>query len=335
MRYKNVSITRNTRFASGSSFSNRNTNGYGLDLRLNSFRSDVSSSNNFGMNSTKREVSSQDIGLKKDYFLNKNNLDRGQRRSHGSHQFGRSSINTVSTSYSGPRDDFPGLIYGRQERTHAMYKQDSFFDDSGNSQINSFFGVDSLVGISSLGAKIFRKKKDEPINYNDPAREQFEAELERVQKLQEQERQRIIGERERAIELAIKEAEEQERLAREEELLRVKLEEEAREAAAKAQRQIEEAVRKAEEVRRAREEEKHMALFEEERRKEAARRKLMELEERIFKRESMQKQRDSFVLERARNDVNDEKEVEVSSSFSKVERKDDCATFTTSSVSFL
>ena len=142
-----VSITRNTRFASGSSFSNRNTNGYGLDLRLNSFRSDVNSSNNLGMNSTKREVSSQDIGLKKDYFLNKNNLDRGQRRSHGSHQFGRSSINVVSTSYSGPRDDFPGLIYGRQERTHAMYKQDSFFDDSGNSQINSFFGVDSLVGI--------------------------------------------------------------------------------------------------------------------------------------------------------------------------------------------
>ncbi|KAF2283714.1 hypothetical protein GH714_014406 [Hevea brasiliensis] len=101
--------------------------------------------------------------------------------------------------------------------------------------------------------------------------------------MQEQERQRIMEEHERSMELARREEEERMRLAREQERQR-RLEEERLEAMRRAEQERLETMRRAEEQRIAREEEKHRILLEEERRKQAAKQKLLELEERIAKR---------------------------------------------------
>lgn len=186
----------------------------------------------------------------------------------------------------------PGMDYRRDKRASGFYGH--VHDD------DPFLGD----GISSRPTSLYvlqpRMKKDsvKDHDYRDPARESFEAELERVEKMLEQERQRAGEERERAIELARKEQEEQERLAREEEEMRLKLEEETREAAYRAQREAEDAARKVEEARKAREEEKRTSELEEERRKEAARKKLLELEERMAKREVERKREDSWQTER-------------------------------------
>ncbi|XP_004301560.1 PREDICTED: uncharacterized protein LOC101306533 [Fragaria vesca subsp. vesca] len=135
---------------------------------------------------------------------------------------------------------------------------------------------------------VVKKKKDvtRQTDFHDPVRESFEAELERVQKMQEQERQRILDEQEKALELARREEEERARLAKEHIERQRRLEEEAREAAWRAEQEQLEAMRRAEEQRVAREEEKRRLFMEEERRKHAAKQKLIELEERIAKRKA-------------------------------------------------
>ncbi|KAK4746166.1 hypothetical protein SAY87_012478 [Trapa incisa] len=145
-------------------------------------------------------------------------------------------------------------------------------------------GWDPLQG-NILG--VVKRRKDVPkdTNFHDPVRESFEAELERVQKMQEQERHGIIEEQERVSMLARREEEERLRLAREQEEIQRKLEEEAQEAAWKAEQERLEALHRAEEQRLAREEEKRRILMEEERRKQAAMQKLLELEEKIAKRQ--------------------------------------------------
>ncbi|KAI4330620.1 hypothetical protein MLD38_028893 [Melastoma candidum] len=163
-------------------------------------------------------------------------------------------------------------------KNDKSYMEDSFLKDFDH-------GSDPLAG--SLVGVVKRKKdtmKSEEVY--DPVRESFEAELERVQKLQEQERQRMIEEQERVFELARREEEERARRAREQEELQRRLEEEAREAELRAEEERQNALRRAEEQRIAREEEKQRILMEEERRKQAAKKKLLELEERIARRQA-------------------------------------------------
>ncbi|KAF8023152.1 hypothetical protein BT93_F0600 [Corymbia citriodora subsp. variegata] len=163
-------------------------------------------------------------------------------------------------------------------KNEKPYMEDPFLKDFGD-------GRDSLTG-GLVG--VVKRKKDalKQTDFYDPVRESFEAELERVQKMQEQERQRILEEQERALELARREEEERARLAREQEEMQRRLEEEAKEAAWRAEQEKLEALRRAEEQRIVREEEKQRVLLEEERRKQAAKQKLLELEERIAKRQA-------------------------------------------------
>lgn len=135
---------------------------------------------------------------------------------------------------------------------------------------------------------VAKKKKEalKQIEFHDPVRESFEAELERVQKMQEEERRRIIEEQERVIELARTEEEERLRLAREQDERQRRLEEEAREAAFRNEQERLDAARKAEELKKSKEEEKHRLIMEEERRKQAAKQKLLELEEKISRRQA-------------------------------------------------
>uniref|UniRef100_A0A7N0T9R3 Uncharacterized protein n=1 Tax=Kalanchoe fedtschenkoi TaxID=63787 RepID=A0A7N0T9R3_KALFE len=142
---------------------------------------------------------------------------------------------------------------------------------------------------------VVKRKKDVPklTEFHDSARESFEAELERVQKMQEQERQRAIEEQERAMERARREEEERFQLAREQEERQRRLEEEAREASWRAEQERLEAIRKAEELRVAREEEKQRMLMEEERSKQAAKQKLLELEEKIARRQAEATKKDT------------------------------------------
>ncbi|XP_042490032.1 uncharacterized protein LOC122069995 isoform X2 [Macadamia integrifolia] len=189
----------------------------------------------------------------------------------------------------------PLLDFGREQRSFSNTRkpghEDSFLKDFG-----SGLGFDGRDSISGGLVGVFKKKKDvlKQTDFHDPVRESFEAELERVQKMQELERQRIIEEQARALELARKEEEERERLAREEEEQRRRLEEEAREAAWRAEQERLEAVRRAVEQKMAREEEKRRIHMEEERRKEAARQKLLELEARIARRRAEGLKDDKF-----------------------------------------
>lgn len=221
--------------------------------------------------------------------------DRPIRDKYGSQQHNRYRGETHNTSvanlsYSSglkriPADE-PLLNFGRDRRSFSKiekpYMEDPFMKDFGAS---SFDGRDpftaGLVGV-------VKRKKDvvKQTDFHDPVRESFEAELERVQQIQEQERQRIIEEQERALELARREEEERQRLAREHEERQRRAEEEAREAAWRAEQERLEAIQKAEELRIAREEEKQRIFLEEERRKQAAKLKLLELEERMAKRKA-------------------------------------------------
>ncbi|RZS11053.1 hypothetical protein BHM03_00042342 [Ensete ventricosum] len=187
------------------------------------------------------------------------------------------STGTRGTSLNGPT-----LNFGREKRSAPSagkpYLEDTEFDNK-----DPFLG-----GIRDMNVKMYKKKKDleKQIDFPDPIRESFEAELEGILKTQEQERQRIVEEQVRALELARKEEEERERVTREEEERRRMLEEEARNAAWKAEQERLDAARRAEEQRIAREEEKRRYQMEEERRKEAARKKLLELEARIARRQA-------------------------------------------------
>ncbi|XP_004142008.1 uncharacterized protein LOC101218305 isoform X1 [Cucumis sativus] len=221
--------------------------------------------------------------------------DRTVKDKYGSEQHNRfrgetHNTSVANSSYSSglkriPADE-PLLNFGRDRRSYAKiekpYMEDPFMKDFGAS---SFDGRDpftaGLVGV-------VKRKKDviKQTDFHDPVRESFEAELERVQQIQEQERQRIIEEQERALELARREEEERQRLAREHEERQRRAEEEAREAAWRAEQERLEAIQKAEELRIAREEEKQRIFLEEERRKQGAKLKLLELEEKIAKRQA-------------------------------------------------
>ncbi|KAG1330717.1 hypothetical protein COCNU_02G006850 [Cocos nucifera] len=171
---------------------------------------------------------------------------------------------------------------GREKRL-AVTSGKPYIDDADFDSKDPFLG-----GVGDVNVKLFKRKKDTPnqADFHDPVRESFEAELERILRMQEQERERVMEEQARVLELARKEEEERERLAREEEEGRRLLEEEAREGARRAEQERLEAVRRAEEQRIEREEEKRRILMEDERRKEAARQKLLELEARIARRQA-------------------------------------------------
>ncbi|XP_062002882.1 uncharacterized protein LOC133720542 isoform X1 [Rosa rugosa] len=175
----------------------------------------------------------------------------------------------------------PLLNFGREKRPFSKSEK-PYVEDFGGTDFDTrdpFSG--GLFGV-------VKKKKDvtRQTDFHDPVRESFEAELERVQKMQEQERQRILEEQEKALELARREEEERVRLAKEHIERQRRMEEEAREAAWRAEQEQLEAMRRAEEQRVAREEEKRRLFMEEERRKHAAKQKLIELEERIAKRKA-------------------------------------------------
>ncbi|XP_042483548.1 uncharacterized protein LOC122063937 isoform X2 [Macadamia integrifolia] len=202
---------------------------------------------------------------------------------------------SFSSGVKGLSMNDPLLDVGREKHSFSNngkpFHEDSFLKDYGGGS-----GFDGRDPFSGALVGVFKKKKDvlKQNDFHDPVRESFEAELERVQKMQEQERHRIMEEQARALELARKEEEERERLAREEEERQRRLEEEAREAAWRAEQERVEAVRRAEEQKIAREEEKRRILMEEERRKEAARQKLLELEARIARRRAEAMKDDKF-----------------------------------------
>ncbi|GMI76882.1 hypothetical protein like AT3G50370 [Hibiscus trionum] len=215
--------------------------------------------------------------------------ERNVRDRHGNEQYNRykgdafynSSLSKSSSSSGGKRflANNPVLNLGIAKRPLSKNEKPYLEDLTGFDGRDPF--ASNLVGV-------IKRKKDvlKQTDFHDPVRESFEAELQRVQNMQEQERQRIVEEQERALDQARREEEDRLQLAREQEEQQRRLEEEAREAAWRAEQEQLEAFRRAEEQRIAREEEKHRILMEEERRKQAAKQKLLELEERIAKRQA-------------------------------------------------
>ncbi|KAL6553147.1 hypothetical protein OROGR_006989 [Orobanche gracilis] len=205
------------------------------------------------------------------------------------------SINVPKSSFGKmPHVTDPILNMSRDKRfsdSDKLFSEDLFSRDYGHA------GFDDRDLFSEGLVGVIKRKKDAVMStdFHDPVRESFEAELERVQKMQELERQRVIEEQERALEQAQREEEERQRRIREEDEQRRKVEEEAREAAWRAEQERVEAIRKAEEQRIAREEEKRRIQLEEERRKLAAKQKLEELEARIAKRQAESAKGDTFV----------------------------------------
>ncbi|XP_071675216.1 uncharacterized protein [Lolium perenne] len=163
----------------------------------------------------------------------------------------------------------------------------------------------SFDSISAVNLSSIKKKKEatKPSDFHDPARESFEAELDRILRIQEQERQRVVEEQTRVREVARKQDEERERLIREEEERRRLVEEEARRAAWQAEQETLEAARRVEEQRIAREEEKMRVAMEEERRREAARQKLLELEAKIARRRAEPNMRGGNLLSVANDEL--------------------------------
>lgn len=128
-----------------------------------------------------------------------------------------SSVSKSSFSVGGkghPPND-PLLNFCREKRnlqkSEKAFLEDPFMKDFGTS------GFDGRDLFSSGIVGVVKKKKDvlKQTDFHDPVRESFEAELERVQRMQEQERQRVIEEQERALELARREEEERLRQVRE------------------------------------------------------------------------------------------------------------------------
>ncbi|KAF9678487.1 hypothetical protein SADUNF_Sadunf07G0040000 [Salix dunnii] len=222
--------------------------------------------------------------------------ERNAREHNGSEQYNRfrgdpyQNNSVAKSSFSvggkGLSVNDPILNFGREKRPFSKsekpYLEDPFMKDFGTS------GFDGQDPFSGGLISLVKKKKDvlKQTDFHDPVRESFEAELERVQKMQELERKQVVEEQERAMELARREEEERMRLAREQEEMRRRLEEEAKEAEWRAEQERLEAIRRAEEHRIAREEEKQRMFMEEERRKQGARQKLLELEEKIAKRQA-------------------------------------------------
>ncbi|KAL0382175.1 UNVERIFIED_CONTAM: hypothetical protein Scaly_0504800 [Sesamum calycinum] len=242
----------------------------GLAGRQQQRHNAIESFNNRGAehNSRDRHVTEQPTRYRGDNFRN-NTLSKSSFASGGK---------------MAPMTD-PILNMGRDKRfskSERPFSDDPFmrdFTSAGFDETDLFPG--GLVGV-------IKRKKDaaKSTDFHDPVRESFEAELERVQKMQELERQRIVEEQERALEQARREEEERQRRIREEEERQRRLEEEAREAAWRVEQERLEAIRRAEEHRIAREEEKRRIQLEEERRKQAAKQMLQELEARMAKRQA-------------------------------------------------
>ncbi|KAE9466856.1 hypothetical protein C3L33_01238, partial [Rhododendron williamsianum] len=113
-----------------------------------------------------------------------------------------------------PMND-PKLNFGREK--HAFLKSERNYVDEPFAKDFGTTSFDEHDPFSGGIVGVIKRKKDvvKHSDFHDPVRESFEAELERVQKMQEQERQRIIEEQERAMEQARREEEERQRLIRE------------------------------------------------------------------------------------------------------------------------
>lgn len=187
----------------------------------------------------------------------------------------------------------PILNFSRQKlhmsKSDRPYREDPLLKDLRST------GFDEDDPFSSGIVGVIKRKKEviNQADIHDPVRESFEAELERVQKIQEMERKRIMEEQERILEQARREEEERQRMVREDEEQRRRLEEEAQEAAWRAEQERLEVIRRAEEQKIAREEEKRRISLEEERRKHAAKQKLLELEAKMAQRRSESENSDS------------------------------------------
>ncbi|KAL3813614.1 hypothetical protein ACJIZ3_014882 [Penstemon smallii] len=256
---------------------------YGLVGRQQQWNNSLESYNNRGTdhNTRDRHFNEQSNRYRGDNFQN-NTLSKSSFASNG----------------KGTPVADPILTMGRDKRYSKgdRHFSEDPFGSTGFDESDLFSG--GLVGV-------VKRKKDaaKSTDFHDPVRESFEAELERVQKMQELERQKIIQEQERALEQTRREEEERQRRIREEEERQRRLEEEAREAAWRAEQERLDAIQKAEELRIFREEEKRRLDLEEERRKQAAKQKLLELEARIAKRQAEASKSDVSVS----NAVMDEK----------------------------
>ncbi|XP_071710707.1 uncharacterized protein [Rutidosis leptorrhynchoides] len=208
-----------------------------------------------------------------------NSVDSPRYRNEG-YQKPAGSKSTFPSIGKGLSTSDPLLNFGREKSSFANddhYNKD--FSSSVYDERDPFTG--NLVGVVKR-----RKEVTKQTDFHDPVRESFEAELERVQKMQEMERQRIVEEQKRALEQTRREDEERWRVVIEEEERQRRMEEEAREAAWRAEQEKMEAIHKAEELKNDREEEKKRMLLEEERRKQGAKQKLLELEAKIAKRQA-------------------------------------------------
>lgn len=214
-----------------------------------------------------------------------NNSVESPRYRNESYQNSAGSKSVFSLSGKGLSINDPVLNFGRQKSSFS--KNERYLDDSYQKDFSSSV-YDERDPFTGNLVGVVKRKKDviKQTDFHDPVRESFEAELERVQKMQEMERQRIVEEQERALEQARREDEERRRVIVEEEERRRRMEEEAREAAWRAEQERLDAIQKAEELKIAREEEKKRMLLEEERRKQAAKQKLLELEAKMAKREA-------------------------------------------------
>ncbi|KAE9606771.1 hypothetical protein Lal_00026202 [Lupinus albus] len=204
----------------------------------------------------------------------------------GCEQQSGNRVDSVQSSVSRSSFSLGGKGLPVREKCPLPKSEKSFLVDP----FTKIFGASGFDGgdIFSAGlVGVVKKKKNalKQIDLHDPVRESFEAELERVQRMQEQERQKIIEKQEMAMEFARREEEERLKQAREQER-KMRLEEEAREAVCRAEQEHIESLRKAEELRLSREEDKRRIDLEEERRKQAAKQKLLELEQRIARRQA-------------------------------------------------
>ncbi|CAN8254802.1 unnamed protein product [Cochlearia groenlandica] len=244
--------------------------------------------NTYGTRPSSRE---REAAKKSNYILSaprenvwNNNGAREAPYQLGGRQPWNNNIDNSSNRGTFNRDGYGIDHHNRDKRpffkSDKPHVEDPIMKDFGDS------GFDVHYPFPVLGVAKKKKEALKQAEFHDPVQESFEAELERVQKMQEEERRRIIQEHERVIELARIEEEERLRLAREQDEMQRRLEEEARDAVFRTEQEKLEAARRVEELRKSKEEEKQKLIMEEERRKQAAKQKLLELEEKISRRQA-------------------------------------------------
>ncbi|KAL5218701.1 hypothetical protein ABZP36_019385 [Zizania latifolia] len=202
--------------------------------------------------------------------------------------------NSFQNSFVSKVQPFPGNKGPLNIESPAKFGREKRLTGTGGTPMKPLIEDGGFDSIAAVNLSAIKKKKEaaKPADFHDPVRESFEAELDRILRVQEQERQRVMEEQARAREIVRKQEEERERLIREGEERQRLVEEEARHAAWVEEQERLEAAKIAEEQRIAREEEKRRATMEEERRKEGARKKLLELEARIARRQAESNIRD-------------------------------------------